>query len=74
MVLRHRESPDEANRGKSEENDNGVKTNGKQGVAEMQGSMVNCIVIKGKSHFGYTLGYNFKNWYKGSSIGRIISS
>jgi hypothetical protein len=46
---------------------------GKRGVAEMQDFMVNCIVTKGKSDFGYTLGYNFKNWNKGSSIGRIIS-
>ncbi len=65
--LRHRESPDEANRGKSQ------RQNGKQGVAEIRGFMVNCIVTKGKSDFGYTLGYNFKNRHKERSKDRVIS-
>ncbi|OGP87604.1 MAG: hypothetical protein A2156_14650 [Deltaproteobacteria bacterium RBG_16_48_10] len=51
MVLRHRESPDEANRGKSEENDDGAKTKGKQGVAEMRDSVVNCIVASREISF-----------------------
>ena len=43
---------------KLQENDDGVS--GKQGVAEMWDSVVKCIVTEGKSHFGYTLGYNFE--------------
>ena len=43
--------------------------NGKQGVAEMRDFVVNCIVIKRKSDFGYTLGYNFKKWHKERSKG-----
>ena len=48
-------------------------TNGKQGVAEIPDFVVNCIVIKGKPYFGYTLGYNFKIWHIERSKDRIIS-
>ena len=51
-----------------------MTVNDKQGVAEIRDFVVNCIVVKGKSDFGYTLGYNFKNWYKEKSIDIIIST
>ena len=73
VVLRHGESPDEENRGKSEWNDDDVQTSRRWGVAETRSSMAEWIVVEGKSHFGYTFGYNFKNWHRGSSTGRVIS-
>jgi hypothetical protein len=36
------------------------------GVAETRRSMAECIVVEGKSNFGYTFGYNFKYRHWGS--------
>ena len=51
-----------------------IRENGKQAVAELGDFMVNCIVVKRKSDFGYTLVYNFKKWRKARSKQRIIST
>jgi len=47
--------------------------NSKQGVAEMRDFVVNYIVTKGRSDFGYIYGYNFENRRKERSISRNIS-